>query len=164
MLFHRTGKVLKVTPLLDQVKILAHGDKSNGSQMPMETVKKSYLSTILDSMRVSVIANSNPKKACDLAMTIILAAQANLQTYDQFPAVRLMLIGMLFDMLHVYCRLLNLQCRYADMGASIVQMVALFVTHRADLERIVLYRFFLARCHTLIAKVRGKYRMNIATL
>ncbi|RQM09216.1 hypothetical protein KXD40_001822 [Peronospora effusa] len=148
----RTGKVMKVTPLLEQVKILTHGDKSNGDQMPAENVKESYLSTILDSMRVSVVAYSNPKEACDLAMTTILAAQANLQTYAQFPAVRLMLIGTLFDMLHVYCRLLNLQCRYADTGASIVQMVALFVTYRADLERTVLYRFFLARCHTLIAK------------
>ncbi|CAI5736500.1 unnamed protein product [Peronospora destructor] len=149
----RTGKVIKVTPLLDQVKILlAHGNKSNGNQMPVGTAKVSYLSTILDSMRVSIVAYSDPKEACDLAMITILAAQANLQTYAQFPAVRLMLIGTLFDMLHVYCRLLHLQCRYADMGASVVQMAALFVTYRADLERTVLYRFFLARCHTLIAK------------
>lgn len=151
-------------PLLEQVKILALGDESNDDQRPAGSVAKSYLNTILNSMRVSVVACSNPTEACDLAMSTILAAQAHLQAYAQFPAVRLMLIATLFDMLHVYCRLLCLQCRYADMGASIVQMTTLFEVYRADLERTILYRFFLARCHTLIAKVRGISWISTPTL
>ncbi|CAH0477169.1 unnamed protein product [Peronospora belbahrii] len=115
--YFRTGKVIKVAPLLEQAKMLAHGDNRNSDQEPDVVVTKSCLNIILDSMRVSVIACSDPKEACGLAMNTVLAAQANLQVYAQFPAVRLMLIATL-----------------------------------ADLERTVLYRFYLARCHTLIAK------------
>jgi hypothetical protein len=148
----------KVELLLEQIKVLIQGSGGDGDQNPAGALKEGYLNTILDAMRVSVVACSDPKAALDLAMNTILAAQTNLQTYAQYPAVRLMLIATLFDVLYVYCRLLGLQCRYADMGASIVQMTTLFATHKADLERTIFYRFFLARCHTLIAKVRTSAR------
>ncbi|KAG7384582.1 hypothetical protein PHYPSEUDO_002482 [Phytophthora pseudosyringae] len=148
----RTGKLTRVAPLLEQIQILIRGTGSEGDSKHAAAKNETYLTTILDSMRVTVVACSDPKAAIDLAMKTILAAQSNLKTYAQYPAVRLMLIATLFDMLYVYCRLLGLQCRYADMGASIVQMTTLFATHKPDLERTILYRFFLARCHTLIAK------------
>ncbi|KAG2772714.1 hypothetical protein PC129_g3439 [Phytophthora cactorum] len=147
----RIGKLTKVAPLLEQIQTLVRGTGSD-DQQPGGDLKEAYLNTILDSMRVTVLACSDPKQAIDLAMKTVLAAQANLKTYDKYPAVRLMLIATLFDMLHVYCGLLGLQCRYADMGACIVQMTTLFVTHKQYLERTIFYRFFLARCHTLIAK------------
>uniref|UniRef100_A0AAV1VL43 Uncharacterized protein n=1 Tax=Peronospora matthiolae TaxID=2874970 RepID=A0AAV1VL43_9STRA len=147
----RTGTITKIAPLLERANMLANDIGINVSQKRAGSTKESFLITILDSMRVSVVACSDPKEACDLAMKNVLLVQANLQTQCQ-PAVRLVLIATLFDMLHVYCRLLGLQCRYADMGASIVQMTALFATYKVDLERTMLYRVFLARCHTLIAK------------
>ncbi|GMF17881.1 unnamed protein product [Phytophthora fragariaefolia] len=142
----------KVSPLLDEIKVLSKATESNSDPNPSGIMKDAYLSTIMDSMRVSIVAGSDPKQALDLAMNTILTAQANLRAYDQYPAVRLMLIATLFDLLHIYCQLLALQCRYADMGASIVQMTTLFGTYKAYLERTIFYRFFLARCHTLIAK------------
>ncbi|CEG49590.1 uncharacterized protein PHALS_07347 [Plasmopara halstedii] len=144
----RVGKVTKIAPLLEQIQILSR----NTSEQPTSAIKNAYFDTILKSMRASALAYSDPKLALDLAMNTILSAQTNLKTYDQHPAVRLMLIATLFDMLHLYCKLLGLQCRYAEMGASIVQMTTLFATYKVDLERTIFYRYFLARCHSLIAK------------
>ena len=152
-MLYRTGALTKMAPLLEQANMLTNDIGINLSHKQAGSTKESFLITILDSMRVSVVACSDPKEACDLAMKNVLLVQANLQAQGQ-PAVRLLLIATLFDMLHVYCRLLGLQCRYADMGASIVQMTTLFATYKVDLERTVLYRVFLARCHMLIAKVR----------
>ncbi|EGZ28468.1 hypothetical protein PHYSODRAFT_474244, partial [Phytophthora sojae] len=148
----RTGKMNKVAPLLETIQALSKATESGGDQTRAGVMKESYLKAIVDSMRVSVVASSEPKQALDLAMNTILAAQANLQTFAQHPGVRLMFTATLFDMLHVYCQLLAQQCRYADMGASIVQMTTLFGAYKADLERTIFYRFFLARCHLLIAK------------
>ncbi|KAE8910754.1 hypothetical protein PF005_g35 [Phytophthora fragariae] len=148
----RTGKMNKVAPLLKAIKLASKDTESDGDQTRTGVMEQAYLNTIVDSMRVSVVACSEPKQALELAMNAILAAQANLQTSAQHPAVRLMFTATLFDMLHVYCQLLALQCRYADMGASIVQMITLFGTFKADLERTIFYRFFRARCHMLIAK------------
>ncbi|KAF4043802.1 hypothetical protein GN244_ATG03672 [Phytophthora infestans] len=147
----RIGKVTKVAPLLDQIQVLGRGTRC-GDQPLTGAVEEAYLTTILDSMRVAVLAYSDPKQAVDLAMKTTLAAQANLKKYDKYRAVRLMLIATLFDTLYVYCRLLGVQCRYADMGAAIVQMTTLFAKYKSDLERTIFYRYFLARCHTLIAK------------
>ncbi|ETI43796.1 hypothetical protein F441_11308 [Phytophthora nicotianae CJ01A1] len=147
----RTGKLAKVTPLLEQIQALVRGTGS-GDQQLSGVLKDRYLNTILDSMRVAVLACSDSKQALDLALTTAVAAQANLNTYDKYPAVQLMLIATLFDMVYVYCRLLGLQCRYADLGASIAQMTTLFAKYKSHLERSIFYRFFLARCHTLIAK------------
>lgn len=154
MMFCRTGAHTKLTPLLEEAYTLASGAESNNSQERAGSTKNPFLKTALDSLRVSVVASSDPKEACGLAMKTALSAQENLQAYTQ-PAVRLVLIATLFDMLYVYCRLLAVQCRYADMGTSIVQMTTLFTTYKVDLERTILYRVVLARCHTLIAKVNG---------
>ncbi|KAL4151907.1 hypothetical protein PRNP1_008844 [Phytophthora ramorum] len=148
----RTGKSGKVMPLLEEINLLVQGTWNDSDQKPVRVVRETYLDTIRDLMRVSVVACSDPKEALDLAMKAILAAQGNLQIYAQYPAVQLMLIATLFDLLYVYCRLLGLQCRYADMGDSLVQMTTLFATHKVHLQRTIFYRFFLARCHTLIAK------------
>ncbi|KAG6609342.1 Growth hormone-regulated TBC protein 1 [Phytophthora cinnamomi] len=123
----RTGKMNKVASLLETIVALSKDTGSDGDQ-PTSVMKEPYLNTIMDSMR------------------------ANLQTYAQHPAKRLILTATLFDMLHIYCHLQALQCRYAEMGASIVQMTTLFGTYKPYLERTIFYRFFLARCHTLIAK------------
>ncbi|KAI9995756.1 hypothetical protein PInf_012824 [Phytophthora infestans] len=147
----RIGKVTKVAPLLDQIQVLGRGTRC-GDQPLTGAVEEAYLTTILDSMRVAVLAYSDPKQAVDLATKTTLAAQANLKKYDKYRAVRLMLIATLFDTLYVYCRQLGVQCRYADMGAAIVQMTTLFAKYKSDLERTIFYRYFLARCHTLIAK------------
>ncbi|KAL3673278.1 hypothetical protein V7S43_000997 [Phytophthora oleae] len=163
----RTGKRTKVESLLDQVEVLIRGIGGESGQKSAGVMKETYLKTILDSMRVAVVECSDPKAALDLAMNTILSAQSNLKTFTQRSTVRSMLIATLFDMLHVYCRLLGVQCRYADMGASIVQMTALFATYKPDLERTIFYRVFLARCHTLIAKYAtaiGKVKDAIAHL
>ncbi|KAG1700163.1 hypothetical protein DVH05_011972 [Phytophthora capsici] len=163
----RTGKRTKVAPLLDQVEILIRGSGGESGQKRIGGMKETYMKTILNSMRVIVTEWSDPNAARDLAMNTILAAQANLKVYTQRSTVRSMLIATLFDMLHVYCRLLGVQCRYADMGDSILQMTTLFTTYRPELERTIFYRAFLARCHTLIAKYAtaiGKVKNAIAHL
>uniref|UniRef100_H3HEA6 Uncharacterized protein n=1 Tax=Phytophthora ramorum TaxID=164328 RepID=H3HEA6_PHYRM len=126
----RTGKSGKVMPLLEEINLLVQGTWNDSDQKPVRVVRETYLDTIRDLMRVNVVACSDPKEALDLAMKAILAAQGNLQIYAQYPAVQLMLIATLFDLLYVYCRLLGLQCRYADMGDSLVQMTTLFATHK----------------------------------
>ncbi|CAI5741370.1 unnamed protein product [Hyaloperonospora brassicae] len=148
----RTGALTKLTPLLKEAYTWANGAENDDSQERTGSTKHPFLKTILDSLRVSVVASSDPKEACDLAMKTALSAQENLQASSTQPAVRLVLIATLFDMLYVYCRLLAVQCRYADMGTSIVQTTTLFTTYKVDLERSILYRVVLARCHTLIAK------------
>ncbi|KAK1948019.1 hypothetical protein P3T76_000309 [Phytophthora citrophthora] len=162
----RIEKRTKVAPLLDQVETLIRGSGGESGQKSIG-MKETYLKTILDSIRVIVTEWSDPNAARDLAMNTILAAQANLKVFAQHSAVRSMLIATLFDMLHVYCRLLGVQCRYTDMGFSILQMTALFATYRPELERTMFYRVFLARCHTLIAKYAtaiGKVKDAIAHL
>ncbi|KAG7396464.1 hypothetical protein PHYBOEH_002230 [Phytophthora boehmeriae] len=148
----RTGKLTKVAPLLENINTLVHGAEGGGDRKPAARFKEAYMKTIVDSLRLCVVASSDPAQALTLAMEITHAAQAGLQTYTGHQAVRLMLLATLFDALHLYCRLLGLQCRYSDMGASIAQMITLFVSYKSELERTIFYRFFLARCHTSIAK------------
>ncbi|RLN89225.1 hypothetical protein BBJ28_00002617 [Nothophytophthora sp. Chile5] len=138
--------------VLEEIKTLTQDAGGNSDQKVGGMLKEAYLDNILDALRVNVMACSDPAQALTLAMGAIHAVQTSLQTYAPYPAVRLMLIAILFDMLHVYCRLLGLQCRYSEMGASIVQMTTLFATYKSFLEPTIFYRFFLARCHTLIAK------------
>jgi hypothetical protein len=149
----RTGDIKKISPLLDEIHVITQ-QSSDGGNSAGRVLKEAYLDTIVNALRLNVVACTDPCQALSLSMAGIHAAQSNLRKYEAHPAVRVLLIATLLDMLHLHCRLQSLQCRYFEMGTSIAQMVEIFAAYKMHLLPTVYYRFFLGRIHLLIAKVR----------
>lgn len=149
----RTGDIKKIAPLLDEIHAVSQQSSDEGGNTA-RVLKEAYLDSIVNALRLNVVACTDPCEALTLSMAGIHAAQSNLRKYEAHPAVRVLLIATLLDMLYLHCRLQSLQCRYFEMGASIEQMVEIFAAYKAHLLPTVYYRFFLGRIHLLIAKVR----------
>lgn len=139
----------KISPLLDEIKAL----QSAPDVEPTGILKEAYLDSIVDGLKLHVMACRDPCEALTLSMKAIHHVQTNLQTYAADKRIRLMLLATLFDMLHLHCRLQAQQCRYFELGLSIAQMLQLFAGYKSSLEPTIFYKFFVARCHILVAKV-----------
>ncbi|KAF1332183.1 hypothetical protein FI667_g3892, partial [Globisporangium splendens] len=146
--FLRTGEVKKISPILDEIKAL----QSAPDVKPTGILKEPYLDSIVDGLKLNVMACHDPCEALTLSMKAIHHVQTNLQTYASNKSIRMMLVATLFDMLYLHCRLQAQQCRYFEFGLSISQMIQLFSSYKSILEPTIFYKFFVARCHIAVAK------------
>ncbi|DBA02878.1 TPA: hypothetical protein N0F65_005905 [Lagenidium giganteum] len=150
----RTGELKKLPPVLDELKAMqvANSDRSSG------LLGEQFFSSIVESLRLYSTACYDPSQAMTMSMNAIQPLQASIQKYSAPPVhgnsdlTRLMLVAVLFDMLHVHCRLQAQQCRYFEMGVSLGQMVRLLESFQSELEASIFWNVYLARTHVLIAE------------
>lgn len=112
------------------------------------------MDSILDAIRLKFVSSYDPCEAMKMTIKAIHLVQENIQKYSAHAALDVMLIAAMFDMLYMHCQLQAQQCRYFDLGLSLTNMVSLFDTYKSHLEQTAMYKFILARCHILVAKVR----------
>lgn len=111
------------------------------------------MDSILDAIRLKFVSSYDPCEAMKMTVKAIHLVQENIQKYSTYAALHVMLIATMFDMLYMHCQLQAQQCRYFELGLSLTHMVKLFGLHKVHLEKTAVYKFILARCHLLIAKV-----------
>lgn len=145
----RTGSLKSITLLLEEIATL----KKSLSEENGVSLKDNYLDSVVDAMRLKVLACSDPCQALVMSKDAILSGQASVRKYQAHPAVSVLLMATLLDMVYLHCRLQAIQCRYFEMGTAIAQMVEIFTGFKRHLIRTVHYRFFVARIHLLIAQV-----------
>ncbi|TYZ64846.1 hypothetical protein PybrP1_008150 [[Pythium] brassicae (nom. inval.)] len=148
--FLRTGEVKKMASVVDEISALRDAPAAQHSGL----LQDAYLSSILDGLKLHAMARSDPCEALAFSTHAIHRVQANVQQYAAAAnkSVHVLLVAVLFDMLAAHCHLLGQQCRYAEFGLGLAQMLQIFATHKSALEPTVVYGYFVARCHLLIAK------------
>lgn len=144
----RTGEVKKMATVVEEIEALVQAAPTTASH-------EAYVSSVVDGLKLHTLARSDPVEALAFSTHAIHRVQTTVQHYATTnKSVHVLLVAVLFDMLATHCHLLGQQCRYVDFGLGLAQMLQLFASHKSALEPTVVYPYFVAKCHLLIAKVR----------
>nr|CCA18103.1 conserved hypothetical protein [Albugo laibachii Nc14] len=144
-----SGDYNQANNILRESKAILSSDNSVNRVWP---VTDEFSTLVLELLEVSLLAKSNSILATKICADVIHRAQKATADSASRNKIAPGLLGIFFDLLHLYCELLFRQCRFSAVCLTIHQTLQIFLLYQPFLLKGSTYSYITSRIYTSIAK------------